>query len=182
MARITILVDKKKLEKAITEVEMYKTFNNRTELYNDVADHFNNKFPTNKHVTGAVIYLRVREFNLDNVIKTPKGKRGAKSGERLAIARANGQIVKRSRKDKIDKIDVNWEQMYNEFPDRFHSHIDRMKNGSLKSAVILKCIDCCNYQSAEVARCAVKTCPLYAFRVSALRDAAKQIKENENIN
>lgn len=37
-------------------------------------------------------------------------------------------------------------------------------NAAPRQAIKAKCLTCCNYERHEVERCAVQTCPLWAYR------------------
>ena len=49
-------------------------------------------------------------------------------------------------------------------PVRHHRLVDRVEAGSLRAAIDLKCLDCSDYQIAEVRHCTVTACPLHSVR------------------
>jgi hypothetical protein len=49
-------------------------------------------------------------------------------------------------------------------PVRHHRLVDRVEAGSLRAAIDLKCLDCSDYQIAEVRHCTVTACPLHGVR------------------
>jgi hypothetical protein len=49
-------------------------------------------------------------------------------------------------------------------PVRHHRLVDRVEAGSLRAALDLKCLDCSDYQIAEVRHCTVTACPLHSVR------------------
>lgn len=54
-------------------------------------------------------------------------------------------------------------------PDLFHGSYRKLwdkaiAKKSMRAAIDSKCLDCCNWQQAEVKRCEVITCPLHAYR------------------
>jgi hypothetical protein len=49
-------------------------------------------------------------------------------------------------------------------PVRHHRLVDRVEAGSVRAAIDLKCLDCSDYQIAEVRHCTVTACPLYGVR------------------
>jgi hypothetical protein len=49
-------------------------------------------------------------------------------------------------------------------PVRHHRLVGRVEAGSLRAAVDLKCLDCSDYQIAEVRHCTVIVCPLHSVR------------------
>jgi hypothetical protein len=52
--------------------------------------------------------------------------------------------------------------------------LDRVRRGSLRSAVSAKCYDCTGYQKAEPKHCVVVACPLWAFRPGAQLNAVSR--------
>jgi hypothetical protein len=55
----------------------------------------------------------------------------------------------------------------NAVPAKYHKLVDKVKNGSLKAAVKLKCLDCCGFETQakkEVRLCNIQECSLWAFR------------------
>jgi hypothetical protein len=49
-------------------------------------------------------------------------------------------------------------------PSRVGVFLRAFSGGSRKAAVTAKCIECCCYQPAEVAKCRVEGCPLWRYR------------------
>jgi hypothetical protein len=49
-------------------------------------------------------------------------------------------------------------------PARYRRLVDKVEDGSLQAAIDLKCLDCSDYQVAEVRHCTVTGCPLYSVR------------------
>jgi hypothetical protein len=49
-------------------------------------------------------------------------------------------------------------------PARFRRLVGRVEAGSLRAAINLKCLDCSDYQVAEVRHCTVTGCPLFSVR------------------
>ena len=49
-------------------------------------------------------------------------------------------------------------------PTRHRRLVDKVEDGSLRAAIDLKCLDCSDYQVAEVRHCTVTGCPLYSVR------------------
>lgn len=49
--------------------------------------------------------------------------------------------------------------------DRWRSTADRAENGPSRrsSAIRLKCLECCNFQEAEVRRCQITSCALWGL-------------------
>jgi hypothetical protein len=49
-------------------------------------------------------------------------------------------------------------------PAGFQPLVDRIEDGSIRSAVKLKCLECSSYQIEEIRLCTVAACPLHSFR------------------
>ena len=46
-------------------------------------------------------------------------------------------------------------------------------------AIVLKCLDCCGFNKAEVRECTAETCPLHPYRTSAIRRAKNRILDGK---
>lgn len=152
MSRTTIQVDKNKLSSIIAQLEVEKTFANRTQLYQEVAAAFNEP-----KITPAIIYLRVREWAVP--IKTPLGKRG-----RPGIV---GGIRKVSRSKRFGADPILKESLQGLIgvtPEAHKNMARRVAKGSMRAAVSLKCLDCSGYVRVEVRECGCRECPLWVFR------------------
>jgi len=169
MARTKVKVDKKKLRESIEAAEASEKFSTRTKLWERVAEIYNANNNPNKPLTSSVVQLRVKEFNLIGVVKTPKGKRG--SG--LKHARAQGKINRRSRAEKFqDDPEIlaslreirKAVQMESGQAERFLPIVEKIEAGSMSNAVKAKCLDCSNYATVEIRKCPVKACALWPFR------------------
>lgn len=145
MGRRKIEVDQDKLIEFIEIAERENDFPNRSALYEDVAKRFDNP-----RINGGVVYLRVKEYGLEERITTAKGKVG---GGR-----------KTCRADKFAAHKSTFTKMRKEFPKQFHHLIDKAEKGSVNALIKLKCLDCAGMQTAEVRKCPVKLCPLYLIR------------------
>jgi hypothetical protein len=100
--------------------------------------------------------LRAKELGI--VPKTVAGKRGGGLGLKRE---------KTPRSVKISKFAIvfdNMTMLNNEAP----STVSRAKGGSLKAAIKLKCLECCNGERTEIKDCqcgsGINPCPLYPFR------------------
>ena len=59
---------------------------------------------------------------------------------------------------------------------RFRATADRvMAGGNRGSAIKLKCLDCCAWQSREVGRCEIRSCALWAVRPYQTKVAADEV-------
>ncbi len=162
MGRIKIEVDKATLVQTIGELESKQTFPNQNSLFQAVSE---TQWAVKNNITAAVIALRVREFNIE--LKTPKGKRGrAKlTPEQIANMQAN-RGTRTPRSEKFKRFGKHFKELAVVFPDK-EKTVQRIRQGSMKAAVALKCYDCSGHSSAEIKACEVTSCPLYAFRPGA---------------
>lgn len=166
MARVAVNVNRQLLVSSINEAEKEGPLSNRITLANKVAEIYNTKVSTN-FITHSIVTLRIKEWNLS--VKTPVGKRGRTTGSQLTeeqkTAMKNGRKGGRAAKFK-NNTDIlqSFDAMYTKFDKTYHPLVDRAKNGSLKAAVKLHCLDCSNFQSNEIKNCVCNQCPLYPFR------------------
>jgi len=161
MPRIKTIVDKELLQEAINQVEETTTFPNLTTMQEAAANKYNElKTDDLKEINKSIVYLRIKEFGLS--YKTVKGKRGRSKG----FGSGNGKRTARKKKfasdpmilKSLDAIDEHFKD------DSFDSKLKKLRNGSMRAAITLYCIDCCGGQRAEVARCSSYSCPLFPFK------------------
>lgn len=159
MGRTLISVDKQKLTDIICNVEFTQQFNTRGDLIKEISRKYCiQEGVTN--VTPSVVYLRIKEWNIQ--LKTQVARRGRKGGNP-----GIGSIPRVSRSVKFqsdEKVRISLTILGNITPDRFKPVADRVKKGSMKAAIQLKCLDCCDYQTAEIRNCTCNDCSLWAFR------------------
>ncbi len=160
MSRKSITLNNDLLKSIIEQCETTKQYKNQSELFNDVAKEYG------KHIgqtpSGAWVFTKIQSLGL--VIQTQKGR----------IGRQKGETVTTERKSRGDKIARNPEalaalkslkgEVLAEKNGKFLPIFKRVENGSLKSAVVLKCLDCTAYQPNEVRHCPCTNCPLFVFR------------------
>ncbi len=159
MSRKIIPVNAMILNEIIQDLESKKSYNNRSELYKDIAAEYCQKQNTDK-VTPSVIYLRCKQWDLK--MNTPIGKRGRVGGipfntTRIRTSRAEKFSQNSVLANAIKKIDFIT-------PIQYKPVVKRIKNGSMKAAIQLKCLDCSDFQSTEVRNCECVECPLWVFR------------------
>lgn len=155
MARPAIVVDENKLRQIIGDCETKKQYTTRNELWQDVAAVYG--------ASPAWVYLRVEELGIP--VKTPKGRKGRQKGEKVATGVKIPRSVKFEKNQEIVKSFGLLEQtIKQEQKGRFLPIFQRVKAGSMKAAVKLKCLDCSNFQPIEIKNCPCTDCPLYAFR------------------
>lgn len=146
MAKKAIVLDQKEFQEVISSLEKENNFTSRSALWKAIeqTDFAKNCVP--RPLSSQVAMLKAQEFKL--TISTPIGKRGAVKGE----ARHNKRKVSLS---LVDDVKV---------PDKYNSLLQRLKNGSLKAAIKLKCLECSCWVSKEVGLCKVNACPLFPIR------------------
>ena len=152
MPRATVLVDKAELEREISKAESEQTFGNLSKLFEHLsatpwAKGIKNSAGKVCGLSPSVIYLRVKQFKIEP--KTKAGERGA----HLA-----GEIKRTTKRFGGDK-----NALLKEVPAKFAKLANKVVRGSLKSAVKLKCLECCCWQPKEVTSCHIKSCPLWGF-------------------
>lgn len=139
MGRKKIEVPKEKLVNVIEYLEKENRYTSHTELWKEVAEYFKTSV--------SIIIARVREYGLS--VKTPVSSIRVKSGS-----------VRRKKRIPEDKKET-YKKLFNE---SVHGAIEKASNGSLSSAIKLKCLDCSAGQKKEVTKCPVTLCPLWHFR------------------
>lgn len=159
--KTAIEVNRDILNACINEAESSGPLSNRNELFEKVSSLYNFAATQKnlKPIKPGVVYLRVRDWNLP--VKTPVGKRGRQPGVKIV----RGHRADRFAQDPsiVNSFNHLRAEVKKNEP-RFLPIVDRIQDGSMKAAVKLHCLECCDYKSAEVAQCTVVSCPLFAFR------------------
>lgn len=160
-------VDKNVLQECIIEVEERGLPRTWSELFSKVAAEYNKK--TQQNVSGATLQALAIKEKLE--IETPKGKKGGfadgkrgKRGsraEKFAKSETAQAAIAQARKD-IPK-----------FAKRHLPVVDDLAAGSMKAAIKLKCLECCNYNTAEIRECESDGCGLWLFRPYKKGDAVE---------
>lgn len=153
-------LNKDELQKVITELENNNVFANYGELLVAVeaTDWAKNMSP--RPLKAPVVYQRIKELNI--ACHTKPGKRG---NVNLRKSTTDGQpVVRVTRGEKNKKFSSSFAAMKAEFPDKYHSVIDKAQAGSLKATNKLMCLSCTNFQVLEVKNCTCISCPLYPVR------------------
>lgn len=173
MGRAAILVSREELKKQLDLAESSRVFKNWSELFDHVAKSEWGQSRINSSgrlasLTPATIYSRVIQFELDKELKTTRGKRGKEKGEgvpRRTLTADDSPLILSLKNqcsryyysgvwgDKLTVADIKRK--------RFNKYVERLKRGSLKAAIALKCIDCCNGSFSEVRNCELTDCALY---------------------
>ena len=160
------VVDRAKLVSAIRQAEAAGPLANRSVLHGEVARIYNAASPP-REITEAVVGLRIKAWELD--VTTPIGKKGRTAGVPLTDeqkkAMQAGRKGGRAAKFGADPLVVSgFEQMKREVSPRWSNLVEKARQGSMRAAVALKCIDCSAEQPIEIKFCTCTSCPLYAFR------------------
>jgi hypothetical protein len=155
MPRPAIEVNEAKLKQLIGDCESKKQYTTRSELWQDVALAYG--------ASPAWVYQVVERLNIE--VKTPKGKKGRQKGTKVASGVKVSRGVKFERSPIIKHSLLQIEAVIKqEQKGRFMPIFERMKAGSMKAAVTLKCLDCSSFQTLEIKHCPCENCPLHPFR------------------
>jgi hypothetical protein len=156
MARPSIAVDQVRLALAVSTCEAAGNYTTRQQLWQDVALAYGGVSP-------AWVYLKVEELNIP--VKTPKGKKGRQKGQAINTGVKIGRGAKFAKKPEIKAAFKELEKIVKqEQKGRFLPIFNKMVAGSMKAAVKLNCLECSNFQTAEIKYCPCVACPMYAFR------------------
>lgn len=173
MARQMTDVNIKRLQAIIDEEEtkfdsklgQMKFFQHCADLYNTsrVIDIYTGRDHT-KDLTASVIYLRYKnpKSEQDRITTNVKGTRGKHLAGKKLSADHKEALKKRKRSrpfSRADELKSSW--MNVEFPDLVEKVIS---TGSTKDRIKLKCLNCSNGVTAEVADCRQFDCALYDIR------------------
>lgn len=150
--RTALKVDKEKFVQSVQEAEKDGPLENRHQLYSRVADLYNAKIGMDMpQISFSVASLRISEYALE--IKTPLGKKGKPKpkefSSELTAPIPNG-------------FDIS--KLKPAFSKKYHSLIDNLGNGCVKSAIFLKCLECMGENEIEITECECQDCPNWHFR------------------
>lgn len=155
MGKKKIPVKKSELEAVINELEANNTYSAESHLFAAVAE---TEWAKRQKITAPVVYLRVREYKIQ--LKTQVGKRGMMPKG----VRPPRQKSLLTRAQKFAKYAHIFAAMLKEYPRQLHVKINRIRKGSMKAAIAVKCLDCSGFYGREVKWCPCKTCALWVFR------------------
>ena len=157
MSKKTIEIDKTRLTKILNDLESSEIFSNRSALFEKASIKYGER------CTPAIVYLRVKQWNIP--LKTEKKKPGEhlKGGnvEALKQFRETGEVKPKKIKADTRPLIVEFTREEN---GKYLKIAKSIKKGSLKSAIKLKCLDCCNFDKKEIKYCACPSCPLWPVR------------------
>ena len=160
-----IEVNQYALTKAIEDAEKDGPLPNQKVLWETACELYNKK-ALGTTISHSIVQLRAKEWHLQIKTKSAKGRHGPMSPEhkeRFLAARG----TRTSRKDKFKndpEIQEHFKLLRERTPVRFHQIVDLVEEGSRTASQKLKCLDCSNFQTAEIRRCEIKACPQWAFR------------------
>ena len=174
MARTSIDVNRERLVRCIREAEVAGSLPNLSALWTKVTELYNTNFEAK--ITASVVMLRAKDWNL--TYQTKAGKKGRQAGVALSDEQKAAMVAgRRNRGEKFagdPEIVEGWKALrlqassaareMGSDPTRWDSLMNRVEKGSLKAATTMKCLECCNFQTAEVRLCVCKDCPLWAHR------------------
>ena len=152
--RKKLAVPEAQLRSIINQLEQERSFLNRNELFQAVAD---SEWGQKLGISPSVIYLRIAEFNIE--LKTPKGKKGNPNLKGITGPRE----IRQSRKIPLKAIKALRSLM----PDH-PKLINKVASGSLTAAIKAMCLMCCCYEAKEVRLCTELGCPLWGHRKGAI--------------
>ena len=177
MGRKTIEINLDLLKESISLVEANGPLANLSALYQQVSDVMVSKGEA--HVNPQLVMLRINKLNIP--VKTQKGKRGRQPGQKLDL----GTVPTRNGRLMQDEI---YQALLANGPGgckgqisqlRFRKVLNKAKKGSLKARLVLKCMECADYQQEEIRHCGcAKTCPLYEIRPFKLPE--EKVKNESN--
>jgi hypothetical protein len=170
--KIKLEVNKVELQKMVTDLEAKQEFANLSKLWSalEATDWAKNQKP--RPLTVSVISARAKELGI--ILKTVAGKKGATLGSKIP----RGERIPRS--EKFKKFDKTFEIMAKEVPEQYRNLIDKIKGGSMKSALKLKCLDCSAWDIKEVRGCVCTGCSLFPFRPGANKKVVADVPESED--
>lgn len=161
MGRVAKIIEKDKLENIIKKLESENTYTTRSQLFMEVADKYSNLYGVSfSHSCAA---QRAKQYGIE--IKTQMGERGAhlKGGNADALKkwRETGEVQIKTAKGNADSLIKLYSTEEN---GKYLKLAKKVKRGSLKSAICLKCLECSNYKKEEIKNCPITTCALFPIR------------------
>ena len=155
--RKPIVLNKVEFQEVVTKLENEQKFPNRSQLWEAVENTDWAKNQTPRPLTSQVAMLKAEDYSL--IITTPKGIRGKQKGSGPVVTRQ-----RKSRKIPPDSLQALICGIPVSMQETLQKTIDRAASGSMKAAVKLKCLDCCNWSKQEVSQCTINSCSLHNFR------------------
>lgn len=177
MGRVPLIIDKDKLLNQIKTLESTNTYTNQSQLFEAICkSEFGQSIVDGlgrpRTISPVNIYQYCKNYGLFGEITTPKGKRGG------------GLAGKRDRKSRREKFakhpqistikheltkDIAWvaggQPVNGKYGRNLNENrlkiVNKIIDGSATAAIRGKCLQCCNNQASEAARCNSVGCALY---------------------
>jgi hypothetical protein len=153
--RKKIDVNSTQLQDQIRELERAQPdgkFPNRSALWSALEATEWAKSRNPRPLTGQVARVLAQHSGL--TIATPVGQRGRQAG---------APPIQGERKRRVISLDIVTD-IKKRVPKEFHKVVDKAVGGSLKAVIKGVCLDCTNYQPAEVRNCELRGCIVWPFR------------------
>jgi len=166
MAKTKLYIDPERFKQIIEKVEKESgPFTNRAQLHDAVAATEWAKTHAKKPITASVVALRIKEFGIEP--QTPKGRRGIASGTRIGgtvdpEARSRNKKAKLAQPKAVEIFDI----LAAIAPTSFQRTIERAREGSIKSAIKIKCAECVGFEdmTLRIRECDTMSCALWLHR------------------
>lgn len=168
MGKVAIQVNREELQMAIRALENLNSFSNRTQLWQAVENSDWAKSLAPRPLSGQMAMLKAKQFDLE--IKTPLGRKGREKGS--GPIPGGGRRKKKVGEDNLREVIAG---LPVELKEKYAKTIEKFENGSLKAAVKLKCLDCCNWSSGEVGNCEMLSCTLWSHRPYKRESVVKEL-------
>lgn len=161
MGRRTIPVDKKLLEKSIKKCESSQKFSSQSKLWDAVAEDYNKNQEVEQINAGVV---RLRALTWEIPIQTPQGRKGTTKQNNISPVSSADRTTRKEKFAASPAAIRSINAMRKDIPSAYRSVVEKIAEGSMKAAVKLKCLDCCNYDKVEIRECEAYSCPLWLFK------------------
>lgn len=172
--KVKLEVNKAELQKMVSDLEAKQEFANLSKLWSAVEATDWAKNQTPRPLTASVVAARAKELGI--VLKTVAGKKGR--GNPNLGKGPKGPRIPRS--EKFKAFDKTFEIMAKEVPEQYRHLVAKVKAGSMKSALKLKCLDCSAWDIKEVRMCVCTGCSLFPFRPGANKKVVADVPESED--
>lgn len=172
MSKKTIPFDMQKIEELVGIAEKEQVFSGLSHLFEKVAELYRKADYLNAdRINAGVVGLRIKTHHIPH--KTTIGKRGNALGkgpprtnnEERVLSPANVEHFKKLKKYIIH---AGFSRSGERSTPRHKNTIklvDKIEKGSLRAAIDLACMECTNFQPAEIKHCQCnETCPLFSVR------------------
>ena len=157
------------LQAQVDSLEARNTFPSRQALWRALAQ---TPWAQEKGLTERA--LETRAHRLGVAVRTPKGhghrfRPGAAEPRSQASAGqvAHSSVTESAAGGAVGKAApqrLSLPLLRQVVPTRYRRLVGKVEDGSLQAAIDLKCLDCSDYQVAEVRYCTVTGCPLHSVR------------------